>query len=622
MARFPISLALLLLLMANLPISLVSSQCAHFQENSGTVICSGGTQVNVPDSEESRGFQTPRRGEPGHYQTYQDMSDLVGYASVTYSASRTAATVEVRTFFSGNQTLTYYFGGNPGSQSNVLQVASNFTGHLAIAVSSDKGFRLELDPVGFVWIHARPDLPGGYEGGQRGGIVELFGWPYADIAQECEVIGRAGYLGVKVFPPSEHVLSDIWLQNGELNPWYFIYQPVSYRLSSRSGSRAELVQMIATCRSHGVRVYADAVVNHMSGGGNDIIEHCNGNVFWGAKESSAGSPYFTHPFTYQRSQNTDLPPGNEFPAVPYGPLDFHCERTLGSWNDPFQLNYGWLVGLADLNSERPYVQERIASYFVDLLGAGFSGFRIDAAKHISPDALADILRIFRQKMGGTFPEDFVTWLEVIIGGEKDLLCCQYNSYNWYAYFTDALKARGFSDADILKIKIWSSDYPKEFPICGSWIIPSERFAIQNDDHDQQNDGSSSRDMGDKGSILIKEKNADKHRGFEEQLFRRTDGNWKLKMVLSSYTFMNDGAAGYPDGWSDCSRVGNPVRFLFGSYCKCFLLSFFLLFFENRLAARLFPRPPPMIPACAATPWMAGLGESTPGFTATSGSSTR
>lgn len=42
----------------------------------------------------------------------------------------------------------------------------------------------------------------------------------------------------------------------------------------------------------------------------------------------------------------------------------------------------WLVGLVDLNTEKDYVQQRIADYFTDLLGIGFSGFRIDAAKHV------------------------------------------------------------------------------------------------------------------------------------------------------------------------------------------------------------------------------------------------
>jgi alpha-amylase len=56
--------------------------------------------------------------------------------------------------------------------------------------------------------------------------------------------------------------------------------------------------MIQTCRKAGVRVYADAVINHMTGGGNDVWEsHRNSGgswcATWGAKESTGGSPYFT-----------------------------------------------------------------------------------------------------------------------------------------------------------------------------------------------------------------------------------------------------------------------------------------------------------------------------------------
>ena len=59
-------------------------------------------------------------------------------------------------------------------------------------------------------------------------------------------------------------------------------------------------------------------------------------------------------------------------------------------------------------------------------------------------------------------------------------------------------------------------------------------------------------MGDKGSVLVREKDVAKHRGFEEELFNRTDGDWNIKLVLSSYTFMDDGAMGIPDGKSDCN----------------------------------------------------------------------
>jgi alpha-amylase len=58
------------------------------------------------------------------------------------------------------------------------------------------------------------------------------------------------------------------------------------------------------------------------------------------------------------------------------------ERPLNSWTDPLDLNAGWLNGLVDLNTEVPYVQQRIADFWTSLLGIGFSGFRVDAAKHM------------------------------------------------------------------------------------------------------------------------------------------------------------------------------------------------------------------------------------------------
>jgi alpha-amylase len=187
---------------------------------------------------------------------------------------------------------------------------------------------------------------------------------------------------------------------------------------------------------------------------------------------------------FQNSNNTGLRPGLEFPAVPYIATDFHCERSLNSWTDGFILNNGWLSGLTDLDTESDYVRERIAAYFTDLISIGFSGFRIDAAKHIYPKPLAAILNKFKANLGGgDLPADFITWLEVIIGGEKDLLMCSDNDYSFGQPFVKFMQQAGLSDSDIGKVKIWSSDYPKEFPICGNWVIPSERLAVQNDCHD-------------------------------------------------------------------------------------------------------------------------------------------
>ena len=44
---------------------------------------------------------------------------------------------------------------------------------------------------------------------------------------------------------------------------------MSYELESASGTEAELRDMVKRCNDVGVRVYADAVINHMAFNGNN-----------------------------------------------------------------------------------------------------------------------------------------------------------------------------------------------------------------------------------------------------------------------------------------------------------------------------------------------------------------
>jgi alpha-amylase len=129
-----------------------------------------------------------------------------------------------------------------------------------------------------------------------------------------------------------------------------------------------------------------------------------------------------------------------------------------------------------------------------------------------------------RNLGGSLPDDFIMWLEVLLGGESDLLMCDPASpYQYGADFAKKMSAAGLSDADVLKVKIWNSGYPKE-PQKGSCGIPLHRSAIQNDDADQQNPGSSSRDMQGTGCVLIKDcSSAAEHRQFEVELFTSPPG---------------------------------------------------------------------------------------------------
>ncbi|KAJ6241498.1 alpha-amylase [Anaeramoeba flamelloides] len=529
--------------------------------------CTGDTIV-MPPSFKARRWQTPTKGSGGHRDSFQDYSHLVGWNHVVYSSDHQSATLEVKATHKDGASLKYSFNGGSQTSSNTKQFTSSFTDVLTVTVYGSDGTKLVLPEYDFMWNTHTPiqHTSGDYRDGQKGAIVSLFGWPDGDIEKECEMLGKAGYLGVKLFPHQES-LASIEPMSNILNPWYFYYQPVSYQQNGRHGTRATLRQLIATCRSHNVRIYSDTVLNHMTGSGNDMQKHRNDAgscVYWPGKNSTGGdnmSPFFTQGFTYIPNENTELPPSQEYPGVPYGPLDFHCERALNSWTDPLDLNAGWLVGLVDINTERDNVQERMADYLTDLIGLGISGFRIDAAKHIKPDDLISIFTKFKRNMGGNIPKDFITWWEVLLGGEKDLLMCNTNSgYNFGKYIENGLDGNGFSTDDINKIKIWWSSFPNAPSPCGG-VISRVRQVIENDDHDQQF-GGSSRDMHGKGVILVKDRDVSGHRFFEKKLFSGPEGvsdnnnDWPIRLLLSSYYFPNNDAqlgAGIPDGNSDCSK---------------------------------------------------------------------
>ncbi len=529
-----------------------------------------GNDINTPAVLDANRWQTPRPGSEHYEATYGGFYRMTGWPTIVYNADRTKATVTVnlRQNPAFKTTRVTYAFNKDASSSPVRSFSAPFGDTVHISVTADGIDTIDLEPVNFVWqapAIALKNPHGDYRAGQKGAVIELFMWPHKDVAKECATIGAAGWLGVKISPVQEQVMATQPF-NGELNPWYFAYQPVSYHLDGRMGSRSDLIEMIAECRKHGVRVYADAVINHMTGCGNDANwSHRNGVgggcTTWPGKQSSAShaSPYYTECFDYTANPNTGKAWMEEFPRAAWGPTDFHCQRALNSWTDPLDLDAGWLTGLTDLHTGKPEVQNRIADYLTQLMGAGFSGFRIDAAKHISPPSLAAILARFRHNMGGALPNDFFTYLEVLTGGERDMLLCDGDSgYNYGPEFEKHLKSHGFSQTDVDKVKIWFSAFPNDPDgACGK--ITRQRLVIENDDSDQQNPGSSSRDMHDKGVVLVKTGDVAGHRHFEEQLFNGPNGvrdnsnDWPIRLVLSSYWFAKNGAMAPPDGKSDCRQ---------------------------------------------------------------------
>lgn len=194
-------------------------------------------------------------------------------------------------------------------------------------------------------------------------FVHLFEWKWNDVAQECETfLAPNGYGAVQVSPPNEHAVV------AEANyPWWQRYQPVSYAIKSRSGDRAEFAAMVARCHRVGVKVYADAVINHMAAPSRGI--------------GSAGT-FFTR---------------YNYPGL-YEPKDFHtCRRDINNYNNYDEVTDCELVGLPDLDTHSSRVREKISDYLTDLLSLGVDGFRIDAAKHIKSQDLAAIFHRLNSK---------------------------------------------------------------------------------------------------------------------------------------------------------------------------------------------------------------------------------
>ena len=75
-------------------------------------------------------------------------------------------------------------------------------------------------------------------------IANLFEWNWASVAAECtSFFGPRGYGYVQVSPPQEHVRGQ---------QWWVSYEPVSYRIESRRGTRAQFQSMVNTCHAAGV----------------------------------------------------------------------------------------------------------------------------------------------------------------------------------------------------------------------------------------------------------------------------------------------------------------------------------------------------------------------------------
>ena len=176
-------------------------------------------------------------------------------------------------------------------------------------------------------------------------------------------------LSTKVTDWSNAGIEAIWLppvskaQNG---PFSMGYDPTDYfdfgnynqngTTETRFGSKSELSAFINAAHTEGMKVYADMVLNHNSGGQLENNQYTGTQTY---TDFSVASGKFT------RSQH-----------------DFHPNWVHGN-------DYGTFVGFPDLCHDVPYVQDwlwkradGVGKYYRDVLG--FDGWRFDYVKGFAP----------------------------------------------------------------------------------------------------------------------------------------------------------------------------------------------------------------------------------------------
>ena len=194
--------------------------------------------------------------------------------------------------------------------------------------------------------------------------ANLFEYDFNSIATDCtDVLGPDGYAAVQVAPPA-----DSYDQPDHY--WWDVYQPVDYSVGGRLGTEAEFQSMIGACHAAGVKVYVDAVLNHMATGDG------------GEDTSYGGQSFDSNTLTYPAYTSANF---HSYPA--------DCPESSDSivnWLSYTEVTQCRLDGLPDLATETSAVRDAEAAYLNSMIGLGVDGFRLDSATEIGETDIAAI----------------------------------------------------------------------------------------------------------------------------------------------------------------------------------------------------------------------------------------
>ena len=180
-----------------------------------------------------------------------------------------------------------------------------------------------------------------------GAILHAWMWSANTIKAHMDEIADAGYTSIQTVPISTIKGPEHGMQFSE--NWYYVYQPSGTGIGNKViGTEQEIKAMTEEAHKHGIRIIADAVINHFTADWNAIQgEWKDSSRFHTRSEGGCGD-----------------------------------NGTAINYSNRWQVTHCHLLSLWDLNTENQTVANGMKDYLVRAVADGIDGFRYDAAKHI------------------------------------------------------------------------------------------------------------------------------------------------------------------------------------------------------------------------------------------------
>ncbi len=259
--------------------------------------------------------------------TTQSQSESVSSAATSSASSSSAGST-----YSSSASSEVSSSSSDASSSSSSETSSS------VSTSSESGdYSYQLNSDGTISM-------------SYGSILHAFCWSFGSIKQNLQDIKDAGYTSIQTSPINQCKEGESGgraLFSSNAGKWYYHYQPTDYVIGNyQLGTKNVFEEMCSEAKKLGLKIIVDAPINHTTSDESVISE----NIF----------------------NLCDQP--------------FHGRGEVSSYASRKQVTQNDLLGLKDLNTQDPAIQQYILKYLKSCVESGASGFRYDAAKHIElPD---------------------------------------------------------------------------------------------------------------------------------------------------------------------------------------------------------------------------------------------